>query len=232
MKKKLLLMASLLALLACGLPGITVPPSAPLPTQAVESVDTVIALTANSAWTQTAIAQPTNTFTATPTRIPSITPTFTPTFIYLLRTSTPISTATYPPTAGAISGSGGGTGSGGESDSPMTGLDWTCALVGTTPPRNSAFEVNSTFTVYWSLLNTGTKTWTVNGVDLVYTSGYRPDGTRIQDFARNVNSGGKITVSATFTTPKWTGQYQSFFHLMVGKRKFCGWKYPFEVVEK
>jgi hypothetical protein len=68
-------------------------------------------------------------------------------------------------------------------------------------------------------------------VDIVYKSGYRHEETKIQDMPRTVPSGGEIKVTATFITPKLPGEYQTFFHLVVGKRDFCGMIYTFTVID-
>lgn len=227
----------MIAMLACALPGAPAP--APLPTFAPGSVETAIVLTANVAQTQTALNLPTSTYTPTPTRTPSITPTFTPTFIYLLPTSTPIPTYTFPAPVGAID-----TSPGGETDNDgdgvpdkkdprtMTGKEWSCSTLGASPPRDTVFKAGTRFVVTWTIFNSGTKTWPINGVDLVYTGGYRHEGTKIQDFTRNVASGGEVRISTSFIAPERPDRYQTFFTLQVGRRQFCGIKYVFYVAEK
>ena len=239
MRKFLLLIVLLFALLACVLPGGAVPEVPPLPTFDESGLGTTIAGTAIAAQTQTAISLPTSTNTPTPTHTPSITPTSTPTFIFLLSTSTPIPTYTLPPTVGTIAtpGSGGviDDNNDGVPDKKdpktMTGKEWTCSTLGAYPPRNTVFKPGAHFHVEWTIFNSGTKSWPYYGVDLVYQGGYRNEDTKIQDFTVSVPSGGEVKVGASFIAPKVAGQYQTFFHLMVGKRNFCGIKYTFFVEE-
>ncbi|MCQ3936751.1 MAG: hypothetical protein DPW18_06850 [Chloroflexi bacterium] len=237
MKKRLVFPLVLLFGLACSVPGFA-PPAAPLPTQPPGLLETAIAQTADAAQTQTAAVLPTSTFTPPPTRTPSITPSPTVTFIYRLYTSTPIPSET--PVGFFTVESGGQTGGSSDEEEEedgkrkrpvFTGKEWTCSQVGVFPPRNAEFKVKSRFTVYWTLMNTGTKTWTVNGVDFVYKGGYRHEGTKIQDFTVNVPTGAKATVSASFYAPRQPGTFQTIFTLMVGRRTFCGINYQFVVVE-
>lgn len=242
MRKYILPALLLMVLLACALPGAS-PSIGPLPTFDPNSLGTAVAETAAAAQTQTALNLPTATNTASPTRTPTITPTFTPTFIFALPTFTPLPTFTSVVTVSAqdlanIGGSDdeedGGDGvqvkNRDRDPRKMSGKEWTCVGLGTYPPQGTTFKTLTKFTVSWSLFNSGTMEWQYNSVDLVYAGGYRHEETRIQDFARSVPSGGEIKVYATFITPKNPGEFQTFFHLMVGKRTFCKMIYTFKVV--
>ncbi|MBI3168380.1 MAG: hypothetical protein HYZ22_07880 [Chloroflexi bacterium] len=240
MRKFTTLVILLFVMLACALPGS--PAVAPLPTFDPNSPGTAIALTAAVAQTQTALKLPTATITPKPTHTPSITPTFTPTFIFKLSTLTPIPTYTFPPTVGTIQTPGGGNSSGDDDEAvptknkdedprKMSGKEWSCVWYGVTPPRNTVFKPGASFTVQWMLFNSGTQSWPYLGVDLVYKSGYRHIGTKIQDFTKSVPSGGEIWVRASFEAPKRAGDYQTFFYLLVGKKTFCPVAYYFTVEE-
>ena len=242
MRKFITFAALLIVMLACALPGA--PAVAPLPTFDPNSIGTVVAQTAAVAQTQTAAKLPTVTNTPRPTYTPSITPTFTPTFIFLLSTRTPIPTYTIPPTVGTIvipeqPSKNGGVDEGeteepnkkGEDPRKLSGKEWSCVWYGLTPPRNTVFKPQAHFTVQWMLYNSGTQSWPYQGVDFVYTGGYRHEGTKIQDFTKSVPSGGEIWVRASFIAPKRAGDYQTFFTLTVGKRRFCSVAYFFTVSE-
>lgn len=241
MRKYLTLASLLLVMLACALPGA--PALAPLPTYDPNSIGTSIALTAAVAQTQTALKRPTATFTPKPTYTPSITPTFTPTFLFFLPTFTPIPTYTVPPTVGTIQTPGGKASNSGDEDEEgepkkkdedprkMSGKEWSCVWYGVTPPRHTVFKPQAHFTVQWMLFNSGTKSWPYLGVDFVYSGGFRHEETKIQDFAKSVPSGGEIWVRASFIAPKRAGDYQTFFNLTVGNRKFCPVAYFFTVEE-
>lgn len=238
MRKPFFIVAVPVVILACVVPGLSAPAVAPLPTFDSNVIGTVIAETAAAAQTQTALKLPTVTQTPKPTLTPSLTPTFTPTFIFRLPTLTPIPTFTLPVTATSTQSS---AGRGGDEDEDkkkeredprkMTGKEWSCVVVGIYPPRNTVFKPGVNFHVQWTVFNSGTKFWPLTGLDFVYEGGWRHEGTRIQDFKTSVPSGGEIKVGASFIAPKRAGEYQTFFHLMVGKLDFCYMIYTFQVVE-
>jgi hypothetical protein len=94
----------------------------------------------------------------------------------------------------------------------------------------AVIERNRNFTVYWTVLNTGTKTWTNNTIDIVYHSGYRNEGRARQDLAAlSVPPGGKTTVGVLFKAPKSEGIYSAIWSLKVGRNEFCFMKITFEV---
>lgn len=223
MNKKISLIALLLITLACA-----TSPSVNITQQPadVSSLETIIAQTAGAAQTQTATAKPsaTSTSTTTPTRIPTITPSPTVTFIYLLPTLTPIPTQTPIGFVGGV----GGTQEGSKFKTPVP---WSCSVIvsQTQPPKGAVIEKKSEFYALWTVQNTGTETWTRTTIDLVYTGGYRHEGTRIQDTKETVPPGDTLRVSAFFIAPKAAGEYQSFFTLQVGKRQFCGMKISFVI---
>jgi hypothetical protein len=227
MNKKLSLIILLLATLACDLPSAS--PQVELPQQPVDmnALQTVIVQTAGAAQTQTAIANPsfTPTYTSTPTRVPSITPSPTVTFIYLLPTLTPIPTIT--PIGFVSSGGSGAVGT----STFKTPVPWSCTVIvsQTQPPKWAVIEKKSEFYAFWTIQNTGSKTWTRTTIDLVYTGGYRHEGTKIQDTKETVPPGDTLRVSAFFVAPKNPGEYRSFFALQVGNREFCGMKIEFVV---
>lgn len=241
MRKVSLAVLLLVATLACAIPGLPSPQIQPLPTFDSNAMETAIALTAAAAQTQTALKLPTGTNTPLPTRTPSLTPTFTPTFLWALPTLTPVPTFTLPPTAteeskqansdGDDEEGGGDKKNKDEDPRKFTGKQWSCVVVGTYPPRGTVFKPGVKFVVQWTVFNSGTSAWGYNDVDIVYKSGFRHEETKIQDMPRTVPSGGEIKVTATFIAPKFAGEYQSFFHLTVGKRDFCGMYYIFKVIE-
>jgi hypothetical protein len=226
MRKNVSLILLLLLTLACALPSAS--PVVELPQQPVDvnALETIIVQTAEAAQTQTAFANPsfTPTYTSTPTRVPSITPTPTVTFIYLLPTLTPIPTITP---IGFIPSGGGASGT----SVFKTPVPWSCEVIvsQTQPPKWAVIEKKSEFYAFWTIRNTGSKTWTRTTIDLVYTGGYRHEGTKIQDTKETVPPGSTLRVSAFFIAPKAAGEYRSFFALQVGNRQYCGMKIEFVV---
>lgn len=228
MRKHLLLISLIVVAFACAFPSAS--PQVEIPQQPIEMnvLETAIFQTAKAAQTQTAFANPswTPTDTPTPTRVPSITPTPTVTFIYLLPTLTPIPTDTL---IGFIpSGGGVGTQTVSKFKTPQP---WSCTVIvsQTQPPKGEVIEKEAKFYAFWTVQNTGSKTWTRTTIDFVYTGGYRHEGTKIQDTKETVVPGDTLRLSAFFIAPKNPGEYRSFFTLMVGQRQFCSMKIEFVV---
>lgn len=92
-------------------------------------------------------------------------------------------------------------------------------------------EAGKEFYVTWTVLNTGTKNWTVNTIDFIYVNGYRHEGKPIQDLWKNVPSGRTIDLRVLFKAPKAPGEYRATWTLKVGNRVFCGMRTIFEVRE-
>jgi hypothetical protein len=229
----------------CVLPFLGVSAPVRLPTvqssQSSEILGTNIAQTAAAAQTLTATALPslTPTLTSTSTFIPTPIFTSTPTFVFFLHTATPISSETSIATVSSIgstsgstsSGSSGGTSGGGGGNSVFTGKEWTCTVISKIPEKGAVIMMGQIFNVYWTVLNTGTKTWTNNGVDFLYSSGLRMDGRHIQDLRLSVKPGSKITLKIQLTAPKKVDTYSTIWALKVGKTSFCRMQITFNVTK-
>ncbi len=230
--RKIILFVASLSLLACALPAFGA--SRQVPQSLVpESLETPIAQTAAAANTLTAIYSP-PTLTPTPTRFPTGTLISAPTlstFVFALPTFTPLPTLTFTPGASVQGPAGGNGSSAGSADggNPFTGKEWTCSLTAKEPKNGSVLEPGKNFYAYFTILNTGTKTWPSNGVDFMYTGGYRHNDGKIYDLPASVAPGNKITVKVLFTAPKNVGSYNSYWTLMVGKLKFCSMRIGFEI---
>jgi hypothetical protein len=226
-RRVIIWLGAALFLLACALPLLTTPTQAP---QALvpRLLGTPIAQTAAAAKTQTVVNLP-----------PSLTPTLTPfptgtkivvssvpTFFFALPTLTPVPTWTSP--AGLIIQGSGGSGNN-NSDSPFTGKEWTCIVTATSPRKEALIEAGVNFYAYFTVMNTGTKTWPNNGVDFIYTGGYRLEGGKIHDLPKTTPTGAKVTIKALYVSPTIPGVYNSFWTLKVGRYSFCEMKISFEV---
>jgi hypothetical protein len=232
--RKILIPSALLVLVvSCSLPGAAAPSSnsAPQPMN-VGSLETAVVLTAAAAQTQTAAVLPSNTPTLTPSATPTL-QTPTPTFIFSVFTETPfIPVETTDPSVSSSSSGAPFTVGGSTSEPiPYSGKPWTCVVRGTSPPRWSVIEAGKEFYITWTVLNTGTKNWTINTIDFVYTGGYRHEGTKIQDLWKNVPSGRTVNLQAFYKAPKVAGEYRVYWTLQVGNHPFCGMTAMFEVRE-
>lgn len=236
--------ATALLLLACISPSLVAPSSTEaIKTQVPGLLGTIVAKTAAAAQSQTIALLPSSTFTFTPT--PTFFPTksavvptstaFTPTFIPASVTLTQITptqaTKTSPPLEGPLSSNDNtvDVGDGTATRFPKIPKEWNCTITGKFPPKGTSVDRKERFFVSWTILNTGTKTWTSNTIDFVYTGGFRSDERPIQDLRSTVAPGGSISVKIQLTAPKFPGTYNTVWSLKVGNTKFCRMKYTFEV---
>ncbi len=217
-----------LAVQSCGSVPVSTQAPQPVPPQ---QLGTIVAQTAAAARTQTALFLPSPTTSSTPTRTPSKTPTPatpTQTFFFALPTRTPTLTQTLPPVIG-----GSGSGTAGPTTRPrnggMTNLPWSCGIQDRSFPSVAPKEH---FSIFVTLRNTGTRSWTINTIDYVYTGGYRHEGTKIIDFPENASTGSTITLRVDFQAPKEPKTYNSLWVLKVGNHPFCGFRLSFQVVRE
>lgn len=218
---------TLLFLLACLVPGAPLIPTQTVEVISQDALGTIVAGTSNAAQAQTSSALPTATQTFTLTWTPSVTSTFTPTFLYLLPTATLVPSETPIPAVGNLLVAGSGT----AVKSIFTGRPWTCLVTGVSPAQNTVQKPNKEFNISWTLMNTGTKAWTNNGVDFVDNGGYGTIQRPIQDLPRIVASGSSISLTIRTLSPKRAGSFTIFWALQVGNNKFCTMKHTFVVEE-
>ncbi len=229
-----------LLVLGCALPFLAEPAPAQLPaTQSSEILGTSIVETAAAAQTLTVtfLPSPTSTLTPTLTRIPTVTQTPTPTFIYSLFTATFVPTETSTVSVSSAGGTAGGADDGTngtlgftEDGYKFTGKEWTCTVTAKSPGKGAVVKQGQTIYASWTVVNTGTKTWTNNGVDFRYQAGLRMDGRKIQDLPRTVAPGNKITLTIQLTAPKRSETYATTWTLKVGIRTFCPMKITFDAL--
>lgn len=165
-------------------------------TQAAQTVDAVLALTAMAAIPTSTIA-PTNTLSATtelqitetprPTNTPLITD--TPAI-----TNTPFTNPTLPIT-------------------PQYSCDKFTFVDDVTIPDGATIQPGATFTKTWRIQNTGSCTWTT-AYQLIF--GYGGDGTDWAkvapvNFPNDVAPRGLMDISVTLTAPTTSGSYGAYF---------------------
>lgn len=242
--------ATVLFLLGCISPSLAVPGSAESVTSpGPGGLSTIVAQTAAAAQTQTVVSLPSSTYTSIPsaTLIPTrtpLTPTATPTYIYAFPTFTRLTPTEVPPTSTAPTASTPQliaiasqvliTATLSDEDYratrfPKVPKEWNCIVTGKTPGRGVMVERKSKFYVSWTIKNTGTKIWTSNTIDFIYTGGYRSNERPIQDLTSTVKPGGTITVRVLLTASRFPGTYNTFWSLRVGNTKFCHMKQTFEI---
>ncbi len=220
-------------LLACALPSLQ--PADEANPFSSDPLSTAIIETAVVAQTQTAHALP-------PTLTPTLTREATSTIIAAPPTQTPFSLFSPTPEFGipletidplyAVTAGISGLGPVDPQDAiPYTGQPWTC-LVKSVTPAGGFIQPETEFYAYWTVINTGTKTWSSTTVDFVHKSGYRHVGIKIQDLNSAVAPGRSATFKAFFVAPKKAGEYGATYVLKVGSKAFCGMYMYFEVPKK
>ncbi|MDO8754329.1 MAG: NBR1-Ig-like domain-containing protein [Anaerolineales bacterium] len=186
-------------LLAC-VPTL-VPGPAPISTFDPNSINTVIALTAEAAATQTALMlPPTPLPTATALPASTDTPTPTPTFLFLLPTITVLPTLVTPGSSGA---------------------KYECQLLSQNPQINSNFAGDASFDMTWQVANIGRDAWFSSETDYRYSSGARIHKASIYDLPFSVLPGGTIDLKVKMKAPAEPGTYKTEWTISVGKNWFC-----------
>lgn len=163
-----------------------------VPTIDVNAQKTSFAQTAEAQANMTQAALP----TATLTPEPSLTPTSTETLA--VETATPTTTGTASTATATVPAS--------------TGADaglWRAQ----DPPDNTEFGPGETFTVTWTIENTGTSTWTTKYY-IEFTSGEQMDAPEKVYLPYNVPPGTNVQISVEFKAPSEAGEYKSTWSLV------------------
>jgi len=155
-------LVGILILAACA-PGATPAPTQD-PAEIQQQIQEAVALTVaaqDAEAAQAMAAEPTNT--PLPTQTEAGPPTATP----IIPTATPFTVV--PPTLAPSTGGGGG-------GSAPVALDYDCTSRDRRPYDNTYFKSNKQFDIYWTIVNTGTKSWPA-GKDVKYFSGEKMTAT-------------------------------------------------------
>ncbi len=201
----LMILVSLFGMLGClSLSLAPAPPSVQ-----GDVVQTIIAATAGAAATQTAAFKPSPTRLPSPTPTATLTPTITP-------TPTPIILfPTFTPFVLSSPGGGGGGGGGG------TTADFDCVILDQTPPDGTVIMPRRDFDTFWTVRNSGTRTWDHGSVDFIYLRGDRIHEVAGYDLPRDVAPGRSIQLGVDMVAPGTQGTYTTVWGLRVGHDIFC-----------
>lgn len=207
----------LLLALAITLACVPVLPSvAPLPTQAVGAVDTIVAGTYAAASTGTAVkvsATPTLRDTLTPSRTPTVTPTATATVIF--------KTPTLFSVGGGGGSSGGGSSGGGSSGGGTPTINYSCKILKTSPTPGSRMPRGKNFKTTWILANTSNVAWDRNSVDYLYQGGTPMHTQSLYDLPMNVAPNRQVELTVSMQAPKTRGTFTTNWTLRIGDEYFC-----------
>ena len=186
-------------LFVAGILLITACATAPAPTQdpaeVQQQIQEAVALTVaaqEAEAEQPVMAEPTNT--PLPTQTEAGPPTETP----LIPTATPFTVV--PPTVAPSTGGGGG-------GAPPAKLDYDCTSQDRRPYDNTYFKSNKDFDIYWTIVNTGTKSWPA-GLDVKYFSGPQMSTTTLVELPA-MAPGDTFVVNLDAVAPQKQG-----FHVM------------------
>jgi len=105
---------------------------------------------------------------------------------------------------------------------PSSASAYACSLVSQTPADWTVMGRRQYFDAKWTVKNTGTKTWTTNGIKFRYISGTKMNTNG--DYYRlhaNVSSGKKVTLVVDMNAPKPYGWYTAVWGLYNGASNFC-----------
>jgi len=205
----------LIILTACNALGPQVPATVdPAVVQAtVDAASTQVVLTIAAQLTGTALAQPTNTPTAT--LVPTLAISPTP-----LATSTPLATATNTRVPFTLAPT-----------FTATPANYTCSLVSSSPAAGQKFNVNDEFDAAWVVRNTGIKNWEVGTLDLKYDSGQKMQKLGdVFDINTLVEPTKDLSLIVDMAVPATAGKYSAVWKLMMEGTTLCTLNVSIEAV--
>jgi hypothetical protein len=209
-------LATLLVAVAClsTLPSpASVPVAATPDLRKTGQVQTLTAALSSTA-TKTPI-RPTETSTITLTPFPSITPLPTAT---ATATNTPFGFVASPtpglftdatPTVETVDSADGVT--------TDWGSNYRCTLLDKAPQTGETLAAGSMYKVYWSLLNSGQKTWQADGVLVQYLDGDKLEMAKDVKLVKDVKVGQSVKLGVTFILPNAPGHYRAVWGLVQKK---------------
>ena len=80
---------------------------------------------------------------------------------------------------------------------------------------------NTTFSVAWTITNTGIAAWDPEAVDFTYVSGTRMNQTALVHLPNTVGPGESVTLTVDMRTPSKTSAYTTVWSLRRGEDYFC-----------
>ena len=100
--------------------------------------------------------------------------------------------------------------------------EYACSLLSQSPKDWAKMKPRQDFDMRWTVLNTGSKTWTQNGTDYKYIRGaaMHTHGATF-DMPKNVAKDGKIALYVDMNAPKSKGTYVTYWGLANGTNHFC-----------
>lgn len=107
-------------------------------------------------------------------------------------------------------------------NSLSAGTQYACKLLSQSPKDWTKFKPRHIFDARWTVRNTGTKTWTTSGTDLLYVGGAKMQTHGdLFDLTKSVAPDAKASFVVDMTTPKQPGYYTAYWGLANGSQVFC-----------
>jgi hypothetical protein len=104
-------------------------------------------------------------------------------------------------------------------ETPSRELD--CKVLWQSVINDARMGPNMTFSVAWTITNTGTATWDPEGVDFTYVSGIKMNQTPLVHLPTTVGPGETVTLAVDMRTPNKTSRYSTVWSLRRGEDFFC-----------
>ena len=215
MNKKMLsrsfLILATLILVACGPaanPQVIIPPDQ-LGTAIVETSAALASQTALHAHptqfmaSNTAAATEGYTFTPSPTETATNTP-----FLIIVPSKTPTIIPTRTNTATPLA---------------SKTLNQPCMVAAQIPPNNTNFTTGAFFDTIWTLVNTGSVTWTKGSVDFAFSTGTKMylNGVSIIDLPATTAPNQSVAFTVHMQAPQVSGTYADTWVLREGSTIYC-----------
>jgi hypothetical protein len=80
---------------------------------------------------------------------------------------------------------------------------------------------NQSFSVSWTVQNTGGAAWDSRSIDFVYTGGTKLSSLKALDLPKSVAPGESVTLKVTMVAPGSPDTYKTVWMLESGKNTFC-----------
>jgi hypothetical protein len=105
---------------------------------------------------------------------------------------------------------------------PTAVQEYACAVFSQKPKDYVVMSPRQEFDMKWTLLNTGTKTWTDHSTDYKYVRGERMHQyADVYDINKHVGPGGKLEITLDMVAPKEKGTHVTYWGLANGSQHFC-----------
>lgn len=105
---------------------------------------------------------------------------------------------------------------------PTVAQEYACAVFSQKPKDYVIMSPRQEFDMKWTLLNTGTKTWTDHSTDYKHVRGeLMHQHASVYNINKHVGPGGKLEITIDMVAPKEKGTHVTYWGLANGSQHFC-----------